>query len=121
MVTLNQTDMLAERLSEGLSILRRWGFRVTQNRQAATQPLDQQRERAHIAACYMLGIEPLPEHFEWESVDKVARALLGNTHAPIDIPATWDGNDGAARLTVLRHLLDTELNAILEGSAQGAL
>lgn len=85
---LNHTDMLADRLIQGLPTLRRWGFRVTQHPRAAQQPIEQQRERARIAACYLLGFDPLPEHFGLKSVDKVARALL--EHAPIDIPSAGE-------------------------------
>ena len=84
---VNDTDMLSSRLVSVLPSLRRWGFRFTQHPQAAQQPYEQQRERALIAACYLLDVAPAPENFDMDSVTDLARVLLDNTGMPLEIPA----------------------------------
>jgi len=106
---VNDTDLLSSRLVSVLPTLRRWGFRLTQNPQAARQPYEQQRERSLIAACYLLGVPPAPENFGLESVTDLAQVLLDNTSTPLEIPAaTCAGvRDGSAHHHPPRHLLAT--------------
>lgn len=104
---MNDTDVLSNRLVSVLPRLRRWGFRLTQHPQAAQQPYEQQRERALIAACYLLDVAPAPENFGMESVTDLARVLLENTGMSLEIPAATcpDFRDDSADRNPPRRLL----------------
>ena len=109
MLTLNDTDLLSSRLVSVLPTLRRWGFRLTQLPQAARQPYEQQRERALIAACYLLDVSPVPENFDLQSVTDLAKVLLDGTGMSIEIPMATcaDGRGGPADRHPPRYLLVT--------------
>lgn len=118
---VNDTDVLSSRLVSVLPRLRRWGFRLTQHPQAARQPYEQQRERALIAACYLLDIAPVSENFDQESVIDLARVLLENTSISLEIPAAKcpDVRDGSEDHHRPRRLLVAGVGESLAGGLVG--
>lgn len=65
-------------LSDVMRTLRKYGFYVTQDPDAQTQPDARQEIRANDAACMLLGLPPTLANVAREPVQELARALLEN-------------------------------------------
>ena len=74
----NERERWAASLSAAVRSLRKYGFFVVQDPQAAALPEPEQERQAREAACFLLAVPATNESLSAHAVHELGRALLDN-------------------------------------------
>lgn len=84
MIIDNERERWAESLSTAVRSLRKYGFLIVQDPDAATMTRPDQERQAQQAACLLLAVPATNENLSTHAVHELARALLENGAVGLD-------------------------------------
>jgi hypothetical protein len=80
----SERERWASNISAAMRSLRKYGFLVAQDPNAAALPDADQKRQAREAACHMLGVPATNENLSTHAVHELARTLLEDGAAGLD-------------------------------------